>query len=336
MNILVIGAGFFGTVISLVLSEFANNKVTLVDEQEDILTKASYHNHNRLHLGFHYPRSIETAKQSIYGLNSFMINFKEAINTNFSKYYLIDSRGKTSAQDFIKFCDELNLYYKEEWPAVDINKSNIELSLLTEEPGFDISIIKKILKNKLNKSNINIFLNKKIAAAEDTKNYDAIINCTYANFNEIQKLLNLNLRKLKYQDVIIPIMELKIPSVGITIMDGPFCSLMPFGFKNNQFLLYHVKNSVIKEEIGANNIKISTNFDLKNIIDSSSEYFKFIFSGKVSDYLRTTRVLPINNNDARLTDFDIVKNDNQLIINVLSGKVSTCWDTAYKIKNILK
>ena len=38
-----------------------------------------------------------------------------------------------------------------------------------------------------------------------------------------------------------------IEKIGITIMDGDFCSILPKGFDKNTFLLYHVKNSVIRE-----------------------------------------------------------------------------------------
>jgi L-2-hydroxyglutarate oxidase LhgO len=107
MNILVIGGGIFGTVISLVLSEDSNNCVTLVEQTDDILNKASKCNHNRLHFGFHYPRSIETANQSLTGMISFFVNFKEAINTSFDNYYLIEKNGKVTANQFIKFCEEM-------------------------------------------------------------------------------------------------------------------------------------------------------------------------------------------------------------------------------------
>ena len=35
--------------------------------------------------------------------------------------------------------------------------------------------------------------------------------------------------------------------IGLTIMDGPFCSVMPKGNNKNEFLLYHPKYSVVSE-----------------------------------------------------------------------------------------
>ena len=72
MKIIVIGAGIFGVTTALTLSENGYD-VTLVECENNIMTKASKCNHNRLHFGFHYPRSIKTAKQSLDGYDLFYI-----------------------------------------------------------------------------------------------------------------------------------------------------------------------------------------------------------------------------------------------------------------------
>jgi len=336
MNILVIGAGIFGSVTALVLSENTHNSVTLIEETDDILNKASKHNHNRLHLGFHYPRSIETARQSVTGLVSFFINFKEAINNIFPKYYLVERTGKTTAEEFIIFCDEMNLFYKEEWPDISLNKDNISLSLLTEEPGFDFTIIKNIIKEKLNKSKVKVIFNKSITNKSDCLNYDVIINCTYANINNVNNIFNISPLNLKHQDVFIPIIKLDIKRIGLTIMDGPFCSVMPFGFNRDQYLLYHVKHSVLDQQIGFDYTHKDSSLNYGTILNESLKYYTFLNKAEYVDYYRTVRVLPINDNDERVTDFTVNSVDNKKIITILSGKVSTCWDTAYQIKKLLQ
>ena len=40
---------------------------------------------------------------------------------------------------------------------------------------------------------------------------------------------------------------MKHNQVGLTIMDGPFCSIMPRGNNKDEFLLYHPKYSVVSE-----------------------------------------------------------------------------------------
>ena len=336
MNILVIGGGIFGTVISLVLSEDKNNKITLVEQTNDILNKASKCNHNRLHFGFHYPRSIETAEQSLDGIVSFFVNFKEAINTSFKNYYFVEKDGKVTKDDFIKFCDKINVSYKEEWPNIDVNISNLSLSLLTEEPVFDYTTIKNILKQKLKQSKVNCIFNKQITSKNDCNQYDVIINSTYANLNHINDIFGIEEVKLKLQDVVIPILEIDMEPIGLTIMDGPYCSLMPMGFDKNKFLLYHVKNSVLSQHIGKNYDEQSNDFCYNTILNESQKYYPFLNKAKYVDCYRTIRALPINTNDERLSSQMINFVDNKKIINVFSGKISTCWSTAYRLKKLLK
>jgi hypothetical protein len=336
MNILVIGAGIFGTVISLVLSEDTNNNITLVEQDNDILSKASKCNHNRLHFGFHYPRSIETANQSLTGLISFFVNFKEAINTSFDNYYLIEKNGKVTANEFITFCDEINVAYKEEWPKIEINKTNLSLSLLTQEPIFDYGIIKNILKKKLINSKVNVIFNTKIESKNDCEKYDVVINTTYANLNDINNIFNIPQIKLKLQDVVIPILEIDIPPIGLTVMDGPYCSLMPMGFEKNKFLLYHVKESVLNEHIGEKYILSNNSFFYEKLLNESKKYYPFLKTAKYINHYRTIRALPINNNDERLSAHMIHHINNKKIINIISGKISTCWSTAYELKKLLK
>ena len=44
-------------------------KVTIIDKNENILMGASHATHNRIHLGYHYPRSVDTIKECKKGFN---------------------------------------------------------------------------------------------------------------------------------------------------------------------------------------------------------------------------------------------------------------------------
>lgn len=56
MNIAIIGAGWFGCLIADELLK-RNYKVRIFERENEIFNNASGNNQNRLHLGFHYPRS---------------------------------------------------------------------------------------------------------------------------------------------------------------------------------------------------------------------------------------------------------------------------------------
>ena len=66
MNICIIGAGWFGCYIGHELIK-RNYSVDIYEKKNDIFLNASGNNQNRLHLGFHYPRSSVTRKLSKAG-----------------------------------------------------------------------------------------------------------------------------------------------------------------------------------------------------------------------------------------------------------------------------
>lgn len=352
MKIIVIGAGIFGITIALELSK--RHSVTLVDMNSDILQNASRVNHSRLHFGFHYPRSKATAMQCLESYKLFYDYFSDAITSDFENYYMIEKSGYVNSNYYEQFCNNLYLVYKKQYPAIDMDFSNIESSYLTNEPIFDYKLIKSKLENELTKSDIKVVLNKKISFKDDL-NYDVIINATYFNINKIKRIFGLPQTKLKLQTVIIPVFKYNIPKIGLTIMDGKFCSVMPKGFNWETFLLYHAKESVIFEteneviprswhygkEIIKNRLfeniynKSIIKHQISRIKEASQKYFRFLQDCNFVDYWQTIRALPINDNDERLSVFDVSEYGSQKIISVLSGKISTCLLTANNINRLI-
>jgi hypothetical protein len=331
MKILVIGGGIFGCSISLELSKH-NLDVTLIEKNSDIMEEASKCNHNRIHYGYHYPRSIRTASQSLDGLISFLMMYKESIITNFPNYYAISSKqSQINSIEYKNFCNKVGIDYSLEYPSPNIlNPLLIEDSFRVEEPIFDWEILKSIIKNKLNDSLVNLKLNTQFS--KNDLNYDFIINCSYSGINKVNNIIGAAPLKFKLQDVIVPIFEYNHPKVGLTVMDGPFCSIMPKGNAPNQFLLYHAKYSILKETeeidlIPSKNIS----YNLKMIKQDSSKYFPFVKDVKFIDYWRTFRAIPITENDERLSKI-ITYPTHPNFITVFSGKINTCVKIAKQIK----
>jgi glycine/D-amino acid oxidase-like deaminating enzyme len=355
MKIIVIGAGIFGVTTALKLSNIGH-RVTLVDSNNDIMQNASRVNHNRLHFGFHYPRSRETAAQSLEGYMSFYDYFNNAITTDFDNYYMIEKNGNVNSGQYERFCDDLNLEYKKQYPKEDVNFDNIESSYLTREPIFDYDLLKLKLDNDLRRSDVNVVLNKKIIHKRGLEEYDVVVNTTYFNINKINRLFGLDQTPLRMQTVVIPIFKCNMERMGLTIMDGKFCSIMPKGFNRNTFLLYHAKESIVYETEGyvipriwhygkemiKNDfirsgvydhliVKRSTN----SIVKESEKYLRFLCRADFVSYWQTVRALPINDNDERLSLFRVEERENQRVISVLSGKISTCFLIAENVSRVV-
>lgn len=351
MRVLVVGAGIFGCNIGIELSK-AKYNVDIVEQNDDIMKFASLKNHNRLHLGYHYLRSIKTAKQSIDGLISFLFYYGQSVLHSFPNYYAIAKEGSyTSGEDFIKFCDEVGIDYDEEYPDPYImNREKLEVSFKVPEPVFDYGILKSIVLKNIEKREINVMLNVKCQSIKKTndgkfiaclsgkeKEYDVVVNATYENINSFNSMLAIPPSKLLYEDVIIPSFSYNKEPFGLTVMDGPFCSVMPKGKSENRFLLYHVKESVLRSHLGVEkpDWDISSPIDVGNIYKSSVDYYPFLKDAKKNSYSRGIRAVYENKDDARLTEL-ITYNSIPNYFVILSGKITTCIHVALAIKHHLQ
>ncbi len=167
--------------------------------------------------------------------------------------------------------------------------------------------------------------------------FDFLINASYSQFNFFNRQLGVSLKKLLFQDVFIPVFNYPSSKFGLTVMDGPFCSIMPKGFEKNRFLLYHVVYSVLSEKMGIHE-QVNGEFDqqaIERIMEDSTQYYPFLADVEITDVWRTNRVLNKNNDDARMTElfmYDKVEN----YYAVLSGKITTCCKVAREIQRLIK
>ncbi len=317
-KVLIIGAGLFGCAIGYELDK-AGHKVTILEKDSDIMMNASKLNHNRIHFGYHYPRSLDTAKQSLDGLEYFTKHYIESIVSGFPNYYMIAQKGSNvTSLEYIEFCEKLNINneYNIFPPDNLVNKKLISSSVKVYEVIYDYKTLKKLVLNKL--SGLDLRLNSPF---ENSNGYDYVINTSYANVNSINRKLGVSTLNLKFQDVVIPIFKMNSDPFGLTIMDGPFCSVMPKGGEKNRFLLYNPKYSVLKES--SENNFTNDKFDINIIYNESSKYFPFLKDVEPDGYWRTIRALPINNDDSRVSEIFVDKNKSN-VITILSGKINTC------------
>ncbi len=351
-HISIIGGGIFGLSAAIILSENGFN-VTVIEKENDIMTKASLVNQNRIHMGYHYPRSLSTGKESLKGLRNFKKYFSDAINDSFLKYYAISKHNtKISSDEFCNFCEELSLPLKEKYPdSKFLNKSKIESCWLTPEPVFDYFAIKLIIRNKIiSNRNIKVLRNafvKKIVPENGINNIYLnngdkimsryVVNATYSNIPKIINTISEETIKGKFQLCMMPILKnhnLKINQFGITVMDGPFCSIMPKGFNKGEYILYHVEDSVLQSYEGKTrkNWNPIVNFPENICIESCSEYFPVLNDMDFIDsWIATRIVLPDKEeNDDRPTL--ILKHGNN-IFSIFSGKLTTSIDISFELLN---
>ena len=245
-NKIIIGAGIYGMYAAKrSLEKNPDEKVLIIEVEKEPFNRGSYINQARLHNGYHYPRSFSTASKSAKYFSRFYNDFKKGINDKFEKIYAVASDYSwANGEQFQKFCDNLNVRCDEIPKGKFFNENTIDKAFLTQEYSFDAKTIGKMLYEELVKLGCNFKFEMKIIEIKKiekeyvfkTSNgeiYSApfVLNATYAGINIIHDLLGFEYLPIKYEfcEVILCEVSDNIKNVGLTVMDGPFFSLMPFG-----------------------------------------------------------------------------------------------------------
>ena len=153
----IIGGGIHGLSCADELSK-KGISVTVIEKFDDIFKGASGATHNRAHSGFHYPRSIDTAKECIAGLRHFQTHFPQFLSYPKEFYYFIEKNNtKTTTQQYIDFCKTLDLEYHSIWPDRNIlDRRHIDSSFLVKEPCFNLKKIKDYYLDLVSKGKIKL------------------------------------------------------------------------------------------------------------------------------------------------------------------------------------
>ena len=144
---LVIGAGIHGCTVAIELVKIGY-EVTIAEKKDDILLGASFSTHNRVHLGYHYPRSRETRIECKQGYDYFIKNFKDClIFPEF--YYLIEkNNSKVNVREYKEAMEDTGLECNSIWPEDKLlNKELIADSFKVREGCFDIWKLKTLFSN---------------------------------------------------------------------------------------------------------------------------------------------------------------------------------------------
>lgn len=252
VDAVIIGGGFYGTLIAIYLAEQRGlEDIVLVEREAVLLNRASFNNQARIHNGYHYPRSFTTAYRSRLNLTKFVQDWPDAVKKDFTKLYAIARyNSKVTARQFIRFCQEIGakIQLADAKHAALFEPRLIEKVFLVEEYAFDATQLAQWIKHKLADCNIQTRLETQVTAinksangllqatlraqssAEESITSRYVFNCTYSGLNQFAGDFSSLRTRLKQE--ITEIALLKAPpvleNIGLTMMDGPFFSFMPF------------------------------------------------------------------------------------------------------------
>ncbi len=241
---LIIGAGFYGLFAASVITN-AGARVLLIEKEKGIFQRASYINQARVHQGYHYPRSMFTALKTKEYFDEFNRRFENCIRKDFTKVYALSKYfSLTNAEQFERFCSYSGIPFRALPTNSYFKDGVVEAVYETREYTYDFASLSKQIYEEINQKCFELKLNDSISSVgiadgwlemtlrsgEKVKS-PRVLNASYAGINELNALFNADLEKVKYElcEVILVKGLDRLCDIGITLMDGPFFSIMPFG-----------------------------------------------------------------------------------------------------------
>ncbi|HEY9789873.1 MAG TPA: FAD-dependent oxidoreductase [Candidatus Obscuribacterales bacterium] len=248
---IVIGGGFYGCCIAEYFKRQGLRRVVVLEQKADLMQCASYGNQARVHGGYHYPRSFLTARRSWRNLPRFVDDFRQSICDEFEQVYAVAGAGsKVSAQQFQTFCRHIGAGLKQAPERISrlFESRYIERAFIADEVAFDAAKLRDVMAMRLDEIGVEARCNTSVISVESNADDSLVvvcaddhqagsrfksrfvINCTYAGINQLLERSGLPVLPLKHELAEIALIEPPpaLSKIGVTVIDGPFFSTMPF------------------------------------------------------------------------------------------------------------
>lgn len=242
---IVIGGGFYGCCLALYLRSISR-RVLVVEASSRLMNRASRVNQARVHTGFHYPRSAATAVKSMLLHRRFLKDFPEAVVGDFQMLYAIARRrSKVAAKKFYRMFRDMGAPIAPAPPShrALFNADMIEEAFTCFEVAFDHAVLARQVGARLADAGVEVRLSTELCGLQDraggvvaglsdgsevTARY--AFNITYAQINAVLAKAGLPHARLKHEIAELALIEppCELEKIGVTVMDGPFFSTMPY------------------------------------------------------------------------------------------------------------
>lgn len=353
----IIGGGFYGVVIALYLKRVKGLRtVDIYERESSLLSRASFVNQARVHGGYHYPRSFTTAYRSRENFRRFALDWSSCVRSDFRKYYAIARRNsKVTSKQFTRFCGQIGAPLKEAEPEIYnlFNLDLIEAIYSVEEYAFDAIKMKEWSYSELAESGIQCCFNHTVVDAKPSEDgrieivvqdglsglrhekYALVFNCTYSGLTQVEAHDQSSILRLKHEiaelALIIPPPELE--DFGVTVIDGPFFSAMPFPAKGCHSLSHvrYTPHSHWVDRPGCSPYDVIDKASLETRVDrmlrDASRYLPLIAKSRYRESLFEVKtVLEKNESDdgRPIMFFESLKTPR--LYSVLGGKIDNVYD----------
>lgn len=264
MQVGIIGGGWYGCHIALVLSKAGHN-VIIFEKNDDIFTGVSGNFGIRLHKGPHYPRSDATRESCRESFDQFCATYPDLVVEHEYAIYALgreDALGqpsKVNVEQFRRVCHE-----SKECQEINLEASGyqgLDLAVKLDEPSIVLgSRLREAFRKKLVEAQVLVYCNRSIQELKNQDGKTTLITQGGAEY-VFDKIINTT----GYQALVPPLLKQNFPinmevvyqpclalcyqdsrpmakPISFIVMDGWFPCLMPYvdelPFKN-RYILTH-------------------------------------------------------------------------------------------------
>lgn len=242
---IVIGAGIYGLYAALFCGR-RGERVAVLEYEDAPFRRATRVNQARVHMGYHYPRSLSTAEKSAGYFERFCRDYSFCLLKEFDQVYATSaSFSWTTAEQFRKFCRSAGIRCERVEPEKYFRPGMCDGAFLTREYTYDAEILKRYFLDEIKKTGcVELVFGARIETIQkeggvyrvglaDGRSFESafVLNASYASVNQIHAKLGFEPFRSKYElcEIILCRVDGALRNTGITVMDGPFFSIMPFG-----------------------------------------------------------------------------------------------------------
>ncbi len=359
----VIGGGFYGVAIAVYLARQRGLKhILLVEREGTLLARASYNNQARVHNGYHYPRSFTTAYRSRINLPRFVRDWPRAIKQDFTKLYAVARRNsKVTARQFDRFCREIGAKIRPANPSLRalFAPHLIEDVFEVEEYAFDSTQLAIWAEHELRELGVQVRLQTRVTAIAQGAGQGLLVsmssdqgdeevmcrhvfNCTYSGLNQFDGDFHGVRTGLKHEITEMALIQPPpvLRGLGITVMDGPFFSLMPFPARSLHTLSHvrYTPHLQWKDKGGVDPYSRLADYGRPTRVDrmvrDAGRYLPAILEAKyVESLFEVKTVLEKNEGDDGRPILFEKHRELPGAYSILGGKIDNIYDVLEKLEN---
>jgi glycine/D-amino acid oxidase-like deaminating enzyme len=334
MKVAVIGAGWYGCHVACQLLELGI-EVEVFEQNAEVFMGASGFNQNRLHLGFHYPRSAQTRREALRGYERFKSVYpylSEHVARNF--YAVADGNSIVDADTYRQIMAASGLEWLEVDPAA-IQLRGVSAALEVREDLVLTSAARTHFKTRLKshlrlQTTVQALVQHDDRVLVDREPYGLVVDCTWG------ALSSAPWSNIFFEPCIVLVYEARHAAVpAVTLMDGPFFSIYPF--ERGLYTLTSVTHTPLaRVPTGAaatEKLRRLQESDVSSIrrrmeAEALHYYPAFLDDFAYSGFFGATKTKRPSRSDAR----DPVIQQRGRVIHVLSGKIDTIFTTGDYVK----